>query len=166
MSSEGGSPCSGTLARQGGSTPEALNPTITYIPYLSSIHLLPQHSPILDPHPLPTVAWTGTLGAWRTLSWAQGLSSWDSPCAELPQLGTALSGNQIFTRSHLSAGLGEREPLLCQITPVVPPGSGSCRGGESPLAISPPSQAATAGGCMWGQQGLQKRNPEPRDLPS
>lgn len=129
VSSEGGSPCSGTLARQEGSTPEALNPTITYIPYLSSIHLLPQHSPILDPHPLPTVAWTGTLGAWRTLSWAQGLSSWDSPCAELPQLGTALSGNQIFTSGHLAAtGLGERERLLCQNTPVVPPGRGSCRG--------------------------------------
>lgn len=105
MSSEGGSPCSGTSARQGGSTPEALNP------FLSPLHLLPQHSPSLDPHPLPSVAWTGTLGARRMLSWAQGLSSWDSPCAELPQLGTALRGNQIFTRGHLAAaGLGEREP--------------------------------------------------------
>lgn len=143
--STGGSPCSGALARPGGSSPESPNPSVTYIPSLSSLHLLPSTNTSWTLILCPLQPGQGPGGS--------GAGQLRPPRAEQPQPGTALGGNQIFTRGALAAaGLGAREPLQCHKTPVVPPGRAHV-GFGCPHSPFPPHHG----------QPLQEGNPEPRD---
>lgn len=128
----GGSPCGGTMARQGGTSPISSKSHHSLHP----LPVLPSPPAPTQPQPGPSSTAHCSLdrdpGGAEGSELGSGAEQLGPPRAELPRPGTALRGNKIFTRGHLAAaGPGAREPLLCQNTPVVPPGRGSC-GGQGP----------------------------------